>query len=56
MKEYERWLNTPLEDPELTKELQSIEGKPEEIRDRFYRNLEFGTGACAAFWAPEPTV
>ncbi|HBN79925.1 MAG TPA: phosphoglucomutase [Ruminococcaceae bacterium] len=44
MKEYERWLNTPLEDPELTKELRSIEGKPEEIRDRFYRNLEFGTG------------
>ncbi|WP_101698277.1 phospho-sugar mutase [Clostridium minihomine] len=44
MTEYERWRNTPLEDPKLTQELEDIAGKPEEINDRFYRNLEFGTG------------
>ena len=44
MNEYERWLSVSLDDPDLTEELQSIQGKPEEINDRFYRNLEFGTG------------
>lgn len=44
MNEYERWLAASLDDPDLTEELQSIQGKPEEINDRFYRNLEFGTG------------
>ena len=44
MTEYERWLNTELEDPDLTAELREIQGKPEEINDRFYRNLAFGTG------------
>lgn len=44
MTEYERWLAEKLDDPDLTEELKSIEGKPEEINDRFYRNLEFGTG------------
>ena len=44
MTEYERWLSAGLDDPDLTEELKSIEGKPEEINDRFYRNLEFGTG------------
>ena len=44
MTEYERWRAAKLDDADLTKELESIEGKPEEINDRFYRNLEFGTG------------
>ena len=44
MTEYERWRNTELDDKDLTKELNSIEGKPDEINDRFYRNLAFGTG------------
>lgn len=44
MTEYERWLNTKLADEDLLTELKSVEGKPEEINDRFYRNLEFGTG------------
>lgn len=43
MTEYERWRNTPLEDPKLTQELEEIADQPEEINDRFYRNLEFGT-------------
>ena len=44
MTEYERWLNTKLDDPDLTEELKKIQNQPEEINDRFYRNLEFGTG------------
>ena len=31
MNEYERWLSVSLDDPDLTEELQSIQGKPEEI-------------------------
>ena len=44
MTEFERWLKEPLDDSDLTEELTSIQGQPEEINDRFYRDLEFGTG------------
>ena len=44
MTEFERWLNRELDDKDLTEELMSVKDKPEEINDRFYRNLEFGTG------------
>ncbi len=43
MIEYERWLSADLSDKDLTKELLSVKGNEEEIRDRFYRDLEFGT-------------
>lgn len=41
---YAAWLELATEDSDLTDELKAIEGQPEEIRDRFYRELEFGTG------------
>ena len=44
MTAYERWTHRRLEDEELTRELQSIQGKDDEIFDRFYKDLEFGTG------------
>ncbi len=44
MTEYERWLQQDLDDKDLTEELKAIQGQPEEINDRFYRDLEFGTG------------
>lgn len=44
MTEYERWMQAELDDPDLKKELEEIKDRPEEIRDRFYRNLAFGTG------------
>lgn len=44
MTEYERWMKTELDDPDLKKELEEIRDRPEEIRDRFYRSLAFGTG------------
>ena len=43
MTEYERWLAQDLDDPDLKPELLAIQGKEDEINDRFYRNLEFGT-------------
>ncbi len=43
MTEYEKWLSVPMEDADLAEELRSIQGKEEEINDRFYQDLEFGT-------------
>ncbi len=40
---YNEWLENATGDPDLTAELQSIAGKDDEILDRFYRSLEFGT-------------
>lgn len=44
MSEYRRWCGEKLDDPDLTAELKSVEGQKAEIEDRFYRDLEFGTG------------
>ena len=44
MTEFERWLKEDLDDKDLTAELESVKDKPDEINDRFYRDLEFGTG------------
>ena len=41
---YKLWREKAVLDPDLQEELASIDGKEEEILDRFYRNLEFGTG------------
>lgn len=40
---YNRWLNEEKVDEALKNELQAIENE-KEIEDRFYKNLEFGTG------------
>lgn len=40
---YERWL-AHVKEADLLEELESIRGNEEEINDRFYRELEFGTG------------
>ncbi|MCI8482255.1 MAG: phospho-sugar mutase [Clostridia bacterium] len=41
---YESWCQNPVFDEETKKELESIKEKEEEIKDRFYQDLEFGTG------------
>ena len=41
---YEYWLKNATKDPDLIEELESIRGNSDEILDRFYRSLEFGTG------------
>ena len=40
---YNEWLLKATEDLDLLPELQAVSDKPDEIRDRFYRELEFGT-------------
>ncbi len=40
---YNEWLEKATVDPDLITELESIKGNDEEILDRFYRSLEFGT-------------
>jgi len=44
MEVYESWLNDPYFDEETKKELREIAGNASEIEDRFYKELEFGTG------------
>lgn len=41
---YNEWINNPYFDEETKKELLSIGKNEKEIEDRFYKNLEFGTG------------
>ncbi len=40
---YELWLKKATEDSDLSAELSNVKGNDEEIFDRFYRTLEFGT-------------
>ena len=41
--QYALWLEKAVEDPDLQKELTAIQGNEEEINDRFYQFLHFGT-------------
>lgn len=41
---YEAWLADAMIDAATKEELTSLSGQEKEIADRFYRNLEFGTG------------
>ncbi|MBQ5312319.1 MAG: phospho-sugar mutase, partial [Oscillospiraceae bacterium] len=41
---YDLWLEKAVDDPDLHEELVSIAGDDDAIKDRFYRDLEFGTG------------
>ncbi len=44
LKLYEEWLNSELLTKEEKEELLSIKDNPKEIEERFYKDLEFGTG------------
>ena len=41
---YEQWMENPYFDEDTKAELKSIESDEKEIEERFYRDLEFGTG------------
>ena len=43
-KNYEYWCTSPIFDDATKSGLKSLEGNEDEIFDRFYRELEFGTG------------
>lgn len=44
LEKYEEWCKNPVFDEETKKELLSIKGDDKEIKERFYQDLEFGTG------------
>ena len=43
LEEYKKWCESDEFDEETKKELLDIKDNPEEIEDRFYKELEFGT-------------
>lgn len=43
IKNYERWLSSDVTDEQTKKELLSIKDNDNEIKERFYKDLEFGT-------------
>ncbi|MFC0212928.1 phospho-sugar mutase [Paenibacillus chartarius] len=42
--QYELWMQDPAVDAQTKEELRAISDQPKEVEDRFYRDLEFGTG------------
>ncbi|MCI8659471.1 MAG: phospho-sugar mutase [Lachnospiraceae bacterium] len=42
--QYQLWLESPAFDRDTKEELRALTGNNQEITDRFYRDLEFGTG------------
>lgn len=43
-KRYDEWMRNPYFDKEAKEELKAIQDNEKEIEDRFYKELEFGTG------------
>ena len=44
MKMYDTWLSSPTLSAAEKAELANIKNDPKQIEDRFYKDLEFGTG------------
>ena len=49
IEKYEEWLNNSFFDKETKSDLLKIKNNDEEIKDRFYKNLEFGTGKRSSY-------
>jgi len=52
---YKFWVENDYFDAETKKELLSIKDNPKEIEERFYKDLEFGTGGLRELSVPGPT-
>ena len=44
LEKYHFWLENEYFDQKAKEELRALDGDEEEIKDRFYKDLEFGTG------------
>ena len=44
LEKYARWMNCPNLDREIHDELKGIADSHDEIKERFYQNIQFGTG------------
>ena len=49
MESYKAWCANEYFDEATRAELKSIEGNEKEIEDRFYKDLEFGTGGLRCY-------
>ena len=57
MDTYKKWCTDSYFDEETRKELLALQGNDAEIEDRFYRQLEFGTGGLrGVIGAGTPTL
>ena len=62
MENYKKWCEDTYFDEATRAELKAIEGNDKEIQERFYKDLEFGTGglrgtmAAACPWSSSPTT
>ena len=56
MKIYREWLSNPYFDEDTKAELKAIEHDENEIKERFYMDLEFGPQDCAVLSAPVLTA
>lgn len=45
--QYQEWLTNPYFDEETKQELKAIADNENEIKERFYKDLEFGTAGAA---------
>ena len=52
-KRYEEWLENPYFDEATKSELKNIAEDEKEIEERFYRELEFGTGGVRGIMGAE---
>ena len=52
MKIYQEWLSNPYFDEATKAELKAIEGDENEIKERFYTDLEFGTAGLRGIIGP----
>ena len=53
---YDRWLAQPELDTAVAEELHGIAGDDAAITDRFYRDLEFGTGGLRGVLGAPPQI
>ena len=56
LEEYKKWLSDPYFDEDTRKELEDIKDNDKEIKERFFKDLEFGTGGLRVYWEPVLTV
>ena len=52
---YNEWLTNPYFDEATRRELAAIKDNDKEVKERFYKDLEFGT-VVRAYWVPASTA